>query len=222
MELIQFILNVVAGVGLTFLFMLKKNYFPKYLEEKAKNLATKEDIELITSKVESVKLEHNTKFDEIQKRNDLFFSELKNTKERFNSKQFELYNQLWSSLIDLKISADELWDFATIPKLKDFSKKVINAKIAIEKNSLLIENKHYRQLIGLINKFEDFRFGKENLLSLKSIRNKTQEELNYSDLYQQDLNDIISENRQTKNNYDSLLDKLKIEFVKQIKGRYAK
>lgn len=53
-------------------------------------------ISLILPKVESVKLEHNKRFDEIQKKNDLFFSEIKSTKERFNAKQFELYNELWA------------------------------------------------------------------------------------------------------------------------------
>ena len=108
-EWIQVILEFLAMIGIIFLIMFKKNYFPKYLEEKGKNLATKEDVADITKKVESVKLEHNQKFDEIQKKNDLFFSEIKSTKERFNAKQFELYNELWSALIELKFSADTLW-----------------------------------------------------------------------------------------------------------------
>ena len=39
---------IIIGVGL-----LIKSYLPKYIEEKAKNLATKEDIEEIASKVEN-------------------------------------------------------------------------------------------------------------------------------------------------------------------------
>jgi len=41
-----------------FFFLLCKNYFPKYVEEKAKNLAKKEDIEEITEKIEGVKHEY--------------------------------------------------------------------------------------------------------------------------------------------------------------------
>lgn len=96
------------------------------------------DISDITQKVESVKLEHNKKFDEIQE-NDLFYSEIKSSKERFNAKQFRLYNQLWSSLIDLKISADDLWQSATLLKLRDLSQKFFDAKVSIEKSALLLK-----------------------------------------------------------------------------------
>jgi hypothetical protein len=43
-----------------------KSFFPKYFEEKGRNLATKEDIEEITAKIETVKAEINqsqTRFD---------------------------------------------------------------------------------------------------------------------------------------------------------------
>ena len=49
-------------IGLTALFifllgLFLKHYFPFYMEEKAKNLATKEDIEEITRKTEEVQKE---------------------------------------------------------------------------------------------------------------------------------------------------------------------
>ena len=37
------------------LALMTKSYFPKYVSEKAKNLATKEDIAEITDKIEGVK-----------------------------------------------------------------------------------------------------------------------------------------------------------------------
>ena len=49
-EWIQVILEFLAMIGIIFLIMFKKNYFPKYLEEKGKNLATKEDVADITKK----------------------------------------------------------------------------------------------------------------------------------------------------------------------------
>lgn len=41
MEVFILVLQIIAIIGITFLAMFKKNYFPKYLEEKGKNLATK-------------------------------------------------------------------------------------------------------------------------------------------------------------------------------------
>ena len=113
MDIAITILQVLSLIGIGFLAMFQKNYFPKYLEEKAKNTAIIEDIKKITSLVEAVKQSYKIDFDKIQKNNDLIFGEIKDTKTRYNSKQFELYNDLWSSLIDLKISANELWSSAT-------------------------------------------------------------------------------------------------------------
>ena len=221
-EWIQVILEFLAMIGIIFLIMFKKNYFPKYLEEKGKNLATKEDVADITKKVESVKLEHNQKFDEIQKKNDLFFSEIKSTKERFNAKQFELYNELWSALIELKFSADTLWESATKIKLKDFSKKLSEAKKSMEKSSLLIEDEHYNQLNTLIIRFEEFEFGKGNLIKLKSFKNKTTQEIDNQYINDSMIEYIISQNEEAKTEYDTLLLLLKTDFKKQITGTHLK
>ncbi|MGD9555194.1 MAG: hypothetical protein AB7D96_10220 [Arcobacteraceae bacterium] len=214
MDIAITILQILALIGISFLAMFKKNYFPKYLEEKAKNTATKEDIEKITSQVEGVKQSYKIEFDKIQKNNDLIFSEIKDTKNRYNSKQFELYNDLWSSLIDLKISADELWESATGRKLKDFSTKLHNAKISIEKSSLLIENNHYDELMKIIKKFEDFEIGKKKLINL---RNKTITDIDQI-LRNSYIEGIIEQNREVKTNYDGLLDTLKIQFKSTIRG----
>lgn len=63
MDYIILILEILAILGILFLAMLKKNYFPKYLEEKAKNAATKEDITTITAQIEDVQYEYKVQFD---------------------------------------------------------------------------------------------------------------------------------------------------------------
>lgn len=55
METILIVLNILVLVGLASLSVLVKNYFSKYVTEKAKNLATKEDISEITDQIEDVK-----------------------------------------------------------------------------------------------------------------------------------------------------------------------
>ena len=55
MDIVLIILNILVLVGIAVLGLLGKNYFSKYVSEKAKNLATKEDIADITDKIESVK-----------------------------------------------------------------------------------------------------------------------------------------------------------------------
>lgn len=199
---------------LSILIALISSYFVQYLKEKGKNLATREDIADITSKIEAVKQSYQIEFDKIQKNNDLIFSEIKDTKNRYNSKQFELYNELWSSLIDLKISADDLWDSANGKNLKKFSTNLYNAKISIEKSSLLIESTHYEGLMKIIRKFEEFEFGKKKLMQL---RNKSEQEINQLAVYD-NFDNIIEQNRDSKANYDTLMENLKKQFKKTIRG----
>ncbi|WP_440906582.1 hypothetical protein ACMZOO_17820 (plasmid) [Catenovulum sp. SX2] len=51
------VMNILILVSLSIVIYLGKFYIPKYLSKKAENLATKEDIEGITFKVESIKNE---------------------------------------------------------------------------------------------------------------------------------------------------------------------
>lgn len=190
-------------------------YFISYLKEKGKNLATKEDIEEITNKVESVKQEYKKEFDLIQKQNDAHFSELKNIKDRYNSKQFEIYNNLWVSLIELKFSADTLWDEATIPKLRNLSKKVAEAQKSIEISSLLLENDDYRELNNLIDKFNDFKVGKTKLIETKY---KTDIQMDEYYINEDEIKKMIKLNGKIKKQYESLVINLKQEFKEQIKG----
>lgn len=55
MEVGIIILNALILAGMLVLALMAKSYFPKYVSEKAKNLATKEDIAGITDKIEGVK-----------------------------------------------------------------------------------------------------------------------------------------------------------------------
>ena len=47
------------GAALVFLALILKFYIPAYLKEKAKNLATKEDISEITEAIEKVRAQYN-------------------------------------------------------------------------------------------------------------------------------------------------------------------
>jgi hypothetical protein len=79
--LAEFGLGALIGGGIVFLFI--KSFIPKYLSEKAKNLATKEDIAAITEQVESVKSDYATILEEVRSNYQLKFAAVereKNTK----------------------------------------------------------------------------------------------------------------------------------------------
>lgn len=94
MDPIITILQIIALFGIGFLAMFKKDYFPKYLQEKAKNLATKEDVEEITDKVESVKTDYAKVIEEIKSNNQLKLAEI----EREKNIRKEVYLQAVESL----------------------------------------------------------------------------------------------------------------------------
>ncbi|MDU7725172.1 hypothetical protein [Clostridium perfringens] len=86
-------LNLFSCLLISFLsFILGlfvKSFFPKYMEKKAENLATKEDIKEITKKTEEVKQDFNEKFGEFSKKLDF--------KYRFYEEQMiNLYSNLYA------------------------------------------------------------------------------------------------------------------------------
>ncbi len=58
MQVMNIILNFIEVLAILGLIFISKYYLSSYMKEKAKNLATKEDISDITSKIESVKIEY--------------------------------------------------------------------------------------------------------------------------------------------------------------------
>ncbi|NEP20192.1 MAG: hypothetical protein F6J97_25460 [Leptolyngbya sp. SIO4C1] len=87
---------------------------------------------------------------------------------RFSEKQFHLYNDLWSSLCDLKIAGDSLWERANKLNAKKFAEQLKKTEDQIFRSSLLIENWHYEKLKELIDRFSKFQFGKTRLIDLRN------------------------------------------------------
>ena len=134
---------------------------------------------------------------------------LKRTTLRYSDKQFELYSVLWSSLQNLKITADSLWERASSKNLSDFSKQLRKTKIEIEKVSLFIEDNHYSELIKTIKHFAEFQIGKKMLIDYRR-------ETNIDDhiIEQQ----MIAGNHRVKERYQELILIIKSDLKKQLKG----
>ena len=96
-------LIILAGFGALALFA--KNYLPSYTKEKGKNLATKEDIEQITDKIESVKTEYARQLEDIKSQLNAKFHA---HSLRLN-KEFQCLQEVWSALLDLQCSAEKIF-----------------------------------------------------------------------------------------------------------------
>lgn len=68
METVGIALEIVTLLAVVAIGYLLKDFFPSYTTEKGKNVATKEDIEAITEKIESVKVEYAKSLEAVKAR----------------------------------------------------------------------------------------------------------------------------------------------------------
>jgi hypothetical protein len=136
---------------------------------------------------------------------------------RLSEKQFYLYNELWSSLCDLKIAGNNLWESASKSNLIKFKEQLRKTKDQILRSSLLIDEQHYELLGRLLDKFSSFQFGKTQLKDLQSTRNSGRGTQN-DDLTNQNIERIIQNNNAVKDEYSQLLMEIESYFKKRMRG----
>ncbi len=204
LELIGALVTSIGGAAVIIIAISKwfgdltaKTLFEKYRSEKEKEL---EVIKNSYNK-ELIKIKAN-----LDKAKALFF--------RYSEKQFELYNELWKVLLYTKNQADSLWLDVRPEKIPAFSEQIKNTKNAINDNMLLIEEKHYKKLMKLIEQFEQFQFGKQKLVNVSS---ESFEEAPY-DFNKNEVERVIASNKETKDAYNSTIMEIGKSFRSQIKG----
>jgi hypothetical protein len=195
----------VGGTGAIVIAMSKwfGDQLATKLLEKDRSKYQKE-LEKIKTKYQS---ELEIKKTELEKSKSLFL--------RYSEHQFNLYNDLWKSLCDLKHIGEELWEKAEPQLIKKFSKQLRETKLTVEKSALLIEDGHYKSLISIFAKFGNFEIGKSKLINL---RNKTIQEMNEYGVRDYEIKNVIESNRQIKQEFIQLTEQLSSTFKAQIKG----
>lgn len=91
-----------AVVAAIIVFLLIKSFLPGYLSQKGKNLATQEDIELITRKVERIRTEYSFLLENLKAKHQMRFAAI--------DRRLEVHQQaftLWRQLIQ-KVHTDEI------------------------------------------------------------------------------------------------------------------
>lgn len=72
MDIINIVLNALLLVSVVLVSLFMKSFLPRYFEKKAENLATKEDIEVITDKVENIKYTYLVEVERLKSSFSLF------------------------------------------------------------------------------------------------------------------------------------------------------
>lgn len=216
MTITEITLTIVLSSGLTsgVIFGVSKwigNIISDKLIEKDKARYNKEleDFKSIHNKeLEGVKSKYSFELESQKK-------ELETSKLRFlkySESQFNLYNDLWKELIEVKYLGEELWNELNPVNLKNFAEQLHKTKKTLEKSALLIEENHYNRLLVLIDNFSKFEMNKKYLIDYRKKK--------ISDISTIEIGEYaVVINRQTREDYTSLLTDLKSELRHQINGK---
>lgn len=132
---------------------------------------------------------------------------------RYSGQQFQLYNDLWKSLCDLKSNADDLWSLANEENLRNFSQQLKTTIEKVEKSFLFIESSHYTSLLELLNEFKNYQDGKTMLVELYMNPRGTQR-LSSED----EINRLIDRNRNNRERYNHLVQDIGNNLKNQLRG----
>ena len=225
LEIVKYILatfGVGASIGAIILFIILKYFFPSYISEKGKNLATKEDIEAITDIAESVKMDYSKVLEELRSNNQLRLAEIereKSIKREVYLQAVEAVNRTHNTVallanLDLdeeKISSEMISDGGVIAKIQivgsEETVKAVTkfmAAIGAANLELMLERNKLVQRKGEIAILESYRAKAEDEISryLEIMKN-----INLGGTSDQQLWNVVTQN---------------IEFEKSERENYAK
>ena len=156
--------------------------------------------------LEKDKLKYKSEFEKIkssyEKEIENYKSELDKSKSlffRYSESQFNLYNDLWD-----QANAENLLSFAL------HLDKTINR---IKTHRLLIEDDHYEKLKKILDTLNKFRLGKTNLIRMRQM---TKEQIK---LFKIDkILEYIDQNRESKDQFEELLEIIVKDFKTQIRA----
>lgn len=150
MEWIQILINAVLFV---LLGLFIKNYLPSYMDEKGKNLATKEDIQEITRKTEEVQKEFKEGF-------EYFSTDLRFKYDFYNKQYSELYNKLYAIVIQseyvrrfIKITNGQEHTFEEVPFFEITPTHRVNQQLKFEAGKPLAFNQSSEEIETPISQF---------------------------------------------------------------------
>lgn len=130
---------------------------------------------------------------------------------RYSGHQFELYNDIWLSLCDLRETADQLWRRATEAEAKLLAEQLETTSHKLSRGRLLIEDDHYDSLTDLFTRFRNFQVGKQLLVDLR-------EEDAPSNEIDHQIQATIGNNRDLRQEYIDLMDEVADSFKEQLGG----
>ena len=113
---LQIIITIIQVIVFVFFYFLFKSLLPSYFSQKGKNLATKEDIEEITGKIESIKANYSL---ELERAKDeiSYYSQTRNIPLKvLHSKQIEFFDELSPLIVEFSSFMFESYESEVMTK----------------------------------------------------------------------------------------------------------
>lgn len=172
--------GAILGGGI--IYLLIKSFLPSYLSEKAKNLASKEDIELITEKVESVKLDYAHLLEEVRSNYQLKFAAVereKNTKKEVYMEAVEAITRsqnIITGFCNLNLSEEQITSNLSADAGKIAKIQVVGSKEIVKAVTEYMAEIG-RASLDLMLKRSELMLRKRSILTYESLRDRTQQEI---------------------------------------------
>ena len=131
---------------------------------------------------------------------------------RYSKFQFMKYNEIWGSLCDLRFKGKKLWKRANLDNLGHFMRSLEDAEKTIEKNRLLINDKHYKKLIEIIKEANEFRIGKRNLIETR----RPTLGISLDKITKEQIENMIENNKKWRKKYEKVIEEIGKSFKKQL------
>ena len=139
MDFAALVVSISSIFVSTIIGLLLKNYLPNYFSEKAKNLAKKQDIEILTEKVESVKSKYTVEIEKLKA--DL--EKASHVGKMQFEVEFQIYKDVWEQLVKLKrktLSLRPAFDVALSENESEEDRKKERVINFVEAYNQLLEN----------------------------------------------------------------------------------
>jgi hypothetical protein len=128
----------------------------------------------------------------------------------YSEYQFKLYNELWTSLYELKSKGEDLWEHASPKNLTNFSKQLGETTKKVGQNRLVINDEHYESLSKILTTFKSYHIGKGSLINYRNLNSRSNT-VGHEEI------EFINSNEQMKNEYNDLVEILAFEFKKHLR-----
>ena len=129
--------------------------------------------------------------------------------EQFLKSQYDVYVNLWQSLQGFRFIVDGLWQRVTRENILALANQLRKLKSQINDWSIFFEDDHLQELKRLLRILENFEAGKTNLLRIRSREN-------IPGYFTNEVERQIEINKKYKEEFEQLLEKLRVSFQRRL------